>query len=87
VATQPLAEYIIKWTAWAFQHPGEVPEVALVFKGGKGAGKGIFGRALCEIFGQHVIQISSTIHHGRRFNAHLADCAMLFADDGILAGR
>jgi hypothetical protein len=81
-----LAEYIIKWTAWAFQHPGEVPEVALVFKGGKGAGKGIFGRALCEIFGQHGIQISSTIHLAGRFNAHLADCAMLFADEAYWPG-
>ena len=33
-------EYIMKWSAWTVQNPGERAEAALVFRGGKGSGKG-----------------------------------------------
>jgi hypothetical protein len=43
--------YIIKWLAWAVQHPAEQAEVALVFiSEGRGTGKGTLGRAMCRIF-------------------------------------
>ena len=48
-----LDQYIIKWTAWTVQNPGKPAEVALVLRGKKGSGKGVFGNTLCKIFGHH----------------------------------
>jgi phage/plasmid-associated DNA primase len=73
--------YIIKWTAWTLQNPGARAEVALIFKGGRGTGKGVFARAIKEAFGQHGMHISSDKHLTGHFNAHFQDCALLFADE------
>ena len=55
-------DYIIRWLAWAVQHPDQRAEVALVFKGGRGVGKGTLGNAMCRIFGQHGVHISNASH-------------------------
>jgi len=80
------AQYILKWCAYAVQRPGEQTEVVLVFRGGRGTGRGVFGRTMCEIFGQHGLQISSAQHLTGKFNAHLIDVAMLFADEAFWPG-
>jgi hypothetical protein len=79
-------EYSIKWIAWFFQHPAEQAEVALVFRGPRGIGKGILGRGLCRIAGQHGLHISSHHHIAGKFNAHLIDCVFLFADEAFWPG-
>jgi 8-oxo-dGTP pyrophosphatase MutT (NUDIX family) len=73
--------YIIKWLAWAVQRPAEQAEVALVFIGDRGTGKGTLGKALCRIFGQHAVHLSSPEQLTGRFNAHLRQCSFLFADE------
>lgn len=80
------AEYIEKWAAWAVQNPAEPAEVALVLRGGRGTGKGIFARALKHLFGQHGLQVNSPAQLTGRFNAHLRDCCLLFADEAIVPG-
>jgi hypothetical protein len=80
------ATYITKWTAWTLQHPTEPAEVALVFRGPRGIGKGIFGRGLCTMAGQHGLHISSHNQLAGRFNAHLMDCMILFADEAFWPG-
>ena len=80
------ADYIMKWAAWAMQNPGEPAEVALVLRGGRGTGKGIFARALKHLFGQHGLQVNSPTQLTGRFNAHLRDCCLLFADEAIVPG-
>jgi hypothetical protein len=74
-------DYIIKWMAWAVQHPAEQAEVALVFIGEGGTGKGTLGKAMCKVFGQHALHLSSPEHLTGRFNAHLRDCSFLFGDE------
>jgi Family of unknown function (DUF5906) len=74
-------QYIMNWLAWAVQHPGEQAEVALVFIGERGSGKGTLGKALSKIFGQHALHLSSPEHLTGRFNAHLRQCCLLFADE------
>jgi hypothetical protein len=74
-------KYIMNWLAWAVQHPGEQAEVALVFIGERGGGKGTLGKALSKIFGQHALHLSSPEHLTGRFNAHLRQCTFLFADE------
>ena len=78
-------DYILKWSAWAVQNPDQPAEAALVFKGGKGAGKGAYGRAMRRLLGQHGLQIHSQQHLVGRFNTHLRDCCLLFADEAIAA--
>lgn len=80
------AEYILRWAAWAVQNPGEPAEVALVLRGGRGTGKGIFARSLKRLFGQHGLQVNSPAQLTGRFNAHLRDCCLLFADEAIVPG-
>jgi hypothetical protein len=80
------AEYILRHAAWLVQNPGKRSEVALVFKGGKGCGKGIFLRALAKIFGQHGLQISDPRYLVGNFNAHLRNCLFLYADEAFWAG-
>jgi hypothetical protein len=74
-------DYIINWMAWAVQHADEQPEVALVFIGDRGTGRGTLGKVLCKIFGQHARHISSPGHLTGRFNAHQRQCSFLFADE------
>jgi hypothetical protein len=73
--------YTCNWMAWAVQHPGEQAEVALVFIGDRGTGKGTLGKALCKIFGQHSLHLSSPEHLTGRFNSHLRQCSFLFGDE------
>jgi hypothetical protein len=80
------AAYILNWLAWAVQHPDERAEVALALLGKRGTGKGVLGNAMCRIFGQHAIHISSADHLGGRFNAHLRDACLLFADEAYWPG-
>lgn len=79
-------DYIMRWSAWAVQNPGERAEVAMVFRGDKGAGKGTFAHALRRIFGQHGLHISNAKHLVGSFNAHLRNCLLLYADEAFWAG-
>jgi hypothetical protein len=83
---EEVADYIKNWLAWAVQYPAERAQVALVFKGGRGTGKGTLGNAMCHLFGQHATHISSVDHLAGRFNAHLRDAVFLFADEAYWPG-
>ena len=80
-SNEVLYDYVIKWIAWAVQHPGERAEVAIVFKGDRGTGKGTLGNALCVIFGQHQLHASTAEELTGRFNDHLRQSSFLFADE------
>ena len=72
--------------AFAVQHPGKLPEVALVLRGKQGTGKGVFARWFGELFGQHFLHLSQARHVAGNFNAHLQDAVLVFADEAFLAG-
>lgn len=80
------ANYIVRWIAWMLQNPDKPAEVALVLRGEKGVGKGVIGRALGKLAGQHGIHLSSSQLMTGRFNAHMRDCIFLFADEALWAG-
>ncbi len=79
-------DYVMKWMAHMVQHPARPAEVAMVFKGSKGSGKGTFCRALTELAGKHGRHVTSPEHFTGRFNEHLADTIVLFVDEGFWAG-
>lgn len=84
---ESLAEYIIRWAAFAVQNPGKPAEVALTFIGGKGTGKGTFARVICRIFGQHATTVAGEKSLTSNFNKHLHGCCLLFADEAVAVGN
>lgn len=76
-------QYMLNWAAYMVQHPGKPAEVAVCFQGGKGIGKGTWGRALATLAGRHGMQITSPQQLTGRFNLHLRDIITLFADEAI----
>lgn len=79
-------DYVVRWMAHMVQHPSRPAEVALVFKGRKGSGKGTLCRALVELAGKHGRHVSNAGQFTGRFNEHLADTILLFVDEGFWAG-
>jgi hypothetical protein len=79
-------EYILRWIAWKFQNPGELPEVALNLKGKKGTGKGALMYGLLKVFGPHGLEVHNPIHLTGKHNKHLQNRLLLCADEAIWAG-
>ena len=74
-------DYTIKWHAWAFQNPATQADVSITYRGKRGVGKGIHGRGMVRIFGQHGLQIYTPAHLVGQFNSHMRDLVLLFADE------
>jgi hypothetical protein len=81
-----LNQYVRLWLARAVQRPSEQGEVALVSRGPRGTGKGIFGRTVGGLFGRHYLHLAQQTHLTGKFNAHLQDAIFLFVDEGFWAG-
>lgn len=75
--------YILNWIAYMIRHPDTRAEVALVFRGGRGVGKGTLGNALCKLVGRHAMAVASPELLTGRFTSHLQDTIFLFADEAI----
>lgn len=80
------ARYIVQWAAWTVQNPGRPAEAALCFGGGRGTGKGTFGKVLKQIFGMHGLHVSSMEAISGKFNAPLRRTSLLFVDEAIWKG-
>ena len=78
--------YIIRWLAYAVQHPNVVGETVLVLQGDEGTGKGTLARAMLRIFGPHGLPVSQPKHLVGGFSGHLQHCCFLFLDEGFWAG-
>lgn len=79
-------KYLMRWLAWAVQNPDKPAEVAVVFKGKKGSGKGVLANAMVKIFGLHGTAISNRKHLTGQFNEHLDITCFLFADEAYYPG-
>ena len=81
-----LYEYITKWMARGVQYPGEPGGAALVMRGKMGIGKGEFARHYGSQFGRCYLPISKPDQITGRFNGHMGECIVLFADECFFAG-
>ncbi len=82
-----LYDYLISWMARAVQYPGgKRPGVAIVMKGGKGVGKGLFANYFGKIFGEAFLPISTSKGFTGNFNAHLSNCLVVFLDEAVWGG-
>lgn len=83
---EALYEYLLGWMARLVQSPEKPGEVALVFRGERGAGKSFFANVLGSLFGRHYMAVSNSAHLVGNFNAHLREVVLLFADEAFFAG-
>jgi len=79
-------DYVWKWLAHCVQKPQVRPEVALVLIGGQGVGKGSFVTLFGHLFGRHFMVVYHCRQLTGRFNAHLRDALLIFADEAIWDG-
>jgi len=79
-------KYVMGWMSVMVQKPDSAGQVALVLKGGRGTGKGVFGSCLCDMLGQHSCHVTQTKHVTGHFNGHLKNCVLLFADEAFCTG-
>lgn len=81
------ARYILGFLADLFQNPGRKPDVALVLKGAKGAGKDIIVEVLKRIIGhRHVAHIDHPDRLTGRFNAHFATAMLAHVEEAFWGG-
>lgn len=81
-----LYHYILDWMAEGIQTPHKLPGVALVLRGKQGTGKGVFAVTYGKLFGSHFKHVQNTEHLTGRFTKHLADAAVIFADEVVWGG-
>ncbi|BAE50323.1 primase-helicase family protein [Paramagnetospirillum magneticum] len=81
-----LAKWIWAWFAHMIQRPIERIGVALVLRGRQGSGKSALGDAVGMLLGPHYTLIDDPRHLVGNFNAHLASCLFLQADEAVWAG-
>lgn len=79
-------EWIMDWMASIVQDPEHGPSTCLVLRGGQGIGKGMVANHFKALFGSHAIAVSQPAHFVGRFNAHMTDKVLVFADEAIWGG-
>lgn len=80
-------DYLIGWMANAVQNPGSPAGTAVVLRGRQGTGKGFFAKTFGHLLGYHYRVVTNPEHLVGRFNAHLEDAIVVFADEAIYAGN
>ena len=79
-------DYLIRWMAYAVQHPDRPMGVAVAFLGAQGAGKGIVARTFGKFFGKHFSHIANGDQLTGRFNASIGMSCAVFLDEALWAG-
>src|SRR5262249_8360490 len=79
-------EYMLNWMAYAVQQPGRPGEVAVVWRGKEGTGKGVAAKQFGRLFGTHFRHVVHAKHLTGHFNAHMQHISVLYADEAFFAG-
>lgn len=78
--------WVLDWMAQLYQDPANPTGTALVLKGVEGAGKGIFIDAMGKTIGRHYKHLTQPEHIVGRFNGHMQDALLVFADEVVYGG-
>ncbi|NNM43015.1 MAG: hypothetical protein HKM07_01555 [Chlamydiae bacterium] len=78
--------YVRKWLSHLVQKPWVIA-TALVLRGKQGTGKGIFVNTIGKLFGPHFAPLASLDQILGRFNSHLMNAILVFADEAIWGGN
>ncbi|MER8546470.1 DUF5906 domain-containing protein [Mesorhizobium sp. M1169] len=79
-------KYVITWLAQMMQQPDKKPGTALVLRGLKGIGKGIFVDALRPILGRHSVKVSDPKQLTGNFNGHMDAKILAIAEEAFFGG-
>lgn len=79
-------DYIFGWMAHLIQRPRERIGTALVFRGGQGAGKTTIGQVLGALIADHYFLVDDPRYVTGNFNAFMASCLLLQAEEAVWAG-
>jgi hypothetical protein len=82
-----LYDYLITWMADAVQNVTVRPGVALVLQGAQGTGKTMFVEYFLKIYGKYGLISTNSDHLFGRYNYHLANKLLVFADESCWAGN
>lgn len=84
----PLAVWILDWVSDIFQniHNG-IPGSAVVTRGKKGTGKGLFTYPLELILGTHFVPVTGESEFLGQFNSHIAHAVIIYANEAFWGGR
>jgi hypothetical protein len=81
-----LFKYVFGWMAHIVQKPRERLGTAIVLRGRRGTGKSKVGEVLGSLFSSHYFQVDDARYITGQFNAHMASCLLLQADEAVWAG-
>lgn len=81
-----LFKYLFAWSAHLVQRPRERIGTAIVLCGKMGTGKSKFGEVIGSLFPSHYFQVDDARYVTGQFNAHMAKCLLLQADEAVWAG-
>lgn len=81
-----LTLWIRAWLAALIQHPELRASVALVLRGERGTGKGVFAQTIGKLLGQHFLHLTSPDVLTGRFNRILQNMPIVYADESFWAG-
>jgi hypothetical protein len=84
---EEIYRFVRRWLAHIIQKPGELPGTALVLRGEQGTGKGMFVEPICALLGKHSFTAYNLKHLVGNFNAHLAECLLVHANEAIWGGN
>jgi hypothetical protein len=83
---QALYDWVFGWFAHIVQRPRERVGTALVLRGPMGSGKTKVGEIIGSIFPAHYFQVDDPRYIVGQFNAHMASCLLLQAEEAVWAG-
>lgn len=81
-----LYRWVFGWFAHIVQRPRERVGTALVCRGKMGAGKTKIGEVIGSLIPAHYFLVDDPRYLVGQFNAHMASCLLLQADEGFWAG-
>jgi hypothetical protein len=83
---EKLFRWVVGWLADIVQQPARKCGTSLVLRGKQGTGKTIIGKTMRRLLGEHYTIVTKDTHITGQFNAHLAKCLLLHADEAFWAG-
>jgi hypothetical protein len=83
---EALFRWVFAFFADIVQRPRNRPGTALVMRGRMGSGKTKVGEVFGRLFPQHYFLVDTPRYITGNFNAHMASCLLLQADEAVWAG-
>lgn len=81
-------KYLLRWLAFAVQHPDKHPETVLVLMSStEGTGKSTVGWVMLQIFGHHGLLVDEQDRLLGRFTEHLETVCFVVAEEMMWAGE